>query len=52
MVDWSYQHEPPRERIRTMYLTDWDLEAERASVMAEQQEEREAEARADATANL
>ena len=31
------------ERIRTMYLTDWDLEAERASVMAEQREEREAE---------
>ena len=26
-----------------MYLTDWDLEAERASVMAEQQEERAAE---------
>ena len=28
-----------------MYLTDWDLEAERASVMAEQQGERAAETR-------
>ena len=29
-----------------MYLTDWDLEAEREAVMAEQQEERAAESEA------
>ena len=29
-----------------MHLTDWDLEAERASVMAEQREERQAESEA------